>query len=104
MKTLVFSLFILSFISCESGKKDQRLNSATGFSKVADNESIYCGAFCDPPSITYKLVGDSTCAHSSQDVLNCFAWKNFIALNWAASAQRGVPDTTATAANAGAKP
>ncbi|UEQ75780.1 hypothetical protein J8N07_19350 [Chryseobacterium arthrosphaerae] len=101
MKTLVLSLFILSFISCESGKKDQRLNSATGFSKVADSESIYCGAFCDPPSITYKLAGDSTCAHSSQDVLNCFAWKNFIALNWAASAQRGVPDTTATAANYG---
>ncbi|PKF72447.1 hypothetical protein [Chryseobacterium sp. PMSZPI] len=101
MKALVFSFFILSLISCESGKKEKRLNSATGFSKESASESIYCGAYCDPPSITYKLAGDSTCAHSSQDVLNCFAWKNFIALNWTASAQRGVPDTTATAANYG---
>lgn len=101
MRALVFFLFILSLMACDSSKKGKKINSAIGFSKESADESIYCGAYCDPPSITYKLTGDSTCGHSSQEVLNCFAWKNFIALNWAASAQRGIPDTTATAANYG---
>lgn len=98
---LIWSLAIVSIVSCESSKKDKKLNSATGFSKKVTGETIFCGAYCNPPAISYELAADSTCAHSSQEVLNCFAWKNFIALNWIASAQRGIPDTTATAANYG---
>ncbi|AZA47203.1 hypothetical protein EG346_02965 [Chryseobacterium carnipullorum] len=101
MRTLLFSFFLLSLISisCESGKKDKKLNSRLGFSKeMAD---IDCGAFCDPPTVGYQLPADSTCGHSSQSVLNCFAWKNFLALNWRASDERGLPDTTAVAADYG---
>ncbi|WP_131401711.1 hypothetical protein [Chryseobacterium sp. JM1] len=101
MRTLLFSFFLLSLISisCESGKKDKKLNSRVGFSqKMADFD---CGAFCDPPSVTYQLPADSSCVNSSQNVMNCFAWKNFLALNWLASDQRGVPDTTAVAADYG---
>ncbi|MDN5395810.1 MAG: hypothetical protein L0G05_04740 [Chryseobacterium sp.] len=101
MRTLLFSFFLLSLISisCESGKKDKKLNSRLGFSKeMAD---IDCGAFCDPPTVGYQLPADSTCGHSSQSVLNCFAWKNFLALNWRASDERGLHDTTAVAADYG---
>lgn len=101
MRTLLISFFLLSLISisCESGKKDKKLNSRVGFSQeLADFD---CGAFCDPPSVSYQLPVDSTCGHSSQNVLNCFAWKNFLALNWKASDERGLPDTTAVAADYG---
>jgi hypothetical protein len=102
MRALLFFLFVLNLISCESGKKgDKKLDSKASFSKEVLNDPIDCGAYCDPPSITYQLPADSTCAHSSQSVLNCFAWKNFLALNWKASSQRGLPDTTAVAANYG---
>lgn len=100
MRTLLFSFFLLSLISisCESGKKDQKLNSRIGFSKELDDYG--CGAFCDPPSVGYQLTDDN-CLHSDQNSMNCFAWKNFLALNWKASDQRGIPDTTALASDYG---
>ncbi|MDH6252190.1 hypothetical protein M2347_001917 [Chryseobacterium sp. H1D6B] len=101
MRTLLFCLFLLSLVSCESGKKDKNINSKLGLSKEMVDDSFDCGAFCDPPSITYQLPADSTCAHSSQNVLNCFAWKNFLALNWRASDQQGRPDTTLAASDYG---
>lgn len=57
------------------------------------SQTISCGAFCPPPSISY-LLPDDPCRMGEQQLLNCFAWKNFIALNWIASNQRGVPDTS----------
>lgn len=48
------------------------------------------------PSVSYTLPADA--ALPDQDDMNCFAWQQFIALNWQASAtQNGQPDTSVPA-------
>lgn len=48
------------------------------------------------PSVGYQLPADAELP--DQDDMNCFAWQQFIALNWQASAtQNGQPDTSVPA-------
>lgn len=101
MKTFALSLLAMSFIfiSCKQEKKGRLMKSAVGFSQTMSDD-IYCGAFCDSPAVDYHLAADD-CEHSNQNVMNCFAWKNFLALNWVASSQRGLPDSTVVASDYG---
>lgn len=52
-----------------------------------------------PPTITPTLPADSKLADQSD--FNCFAWQQFIALNWKASTYPGQPDTSVPASNFG---
>jgi hypothetical protein len=53
------------------------------------------------PSLTSTIPNDAVL--TDQPTMNCFAWQEFIALNWTADlGQRGVPDPKATAAQFGA--
>jgi hypothetical protein len=53
------------------------------------------------PTVSPTIPNDATL--SDQPTMNCFAWQEFIALNWAAaSGQRGVADPSVTAAQFGA--
>jgi len=55
----------------------------------------------NPPTISSIVPNDSQ--FTEQSSLNCFAWQQFIALNWGALAgQRGVPDPKLTPAQFGA--
>lgn len=102
MRMFIVSFLVVSLIACEHGKgSNKQLNSKVDSSTELIDDSFNCGAFCDAPSITYRLPADSACAHSSQDILNCFAWKNFLALNWKASDKRGIPDTTVSCSDYG---
>lgn len=52
------------------------------------------------PTMTWTIPNDAPL--TDQPTLNCFAWQQFIALNWAAQAgQRGVPDQSVTPAQFG---
>jgi hypothetical protein len=53
------------------------------------------------PTVSGTIPNDATL--SDQPTMNCFAWQEFIALNWAAApGKRGVPDPNATPAGFGA--
>ena len=55
----------------------------------------------DVPTVSSTIPNDASL--SDQPTLNCFAWQEFIALNWAAApGKRGVADPNATAAQFGA--
>ncbi|WP_196888780.1 hypothetical protein [Aureivirga sp. CE67] len=92
--TLVLILIISS--SCEEPKK------ASPKPETAEITTPSCGAPCGVPEITWNLP-NNTCVGSipNQEVINCFAWTNFIALNWESSNIRGVADTLITANNFG---
>lgn len=54
-----------------------------------------------PPTVSPMVPNDAQ--FSDQPTFNCFAWQEFIGLNWPAAArQRGVPDSKATPADFGA--
>ncbi len=99
------ALLLIVFASCKKDKesnpeieslKTEKLVSATKATTTPYN----CGAFCNPPTVTYELPQDA-CSLSQQTTLNCFAWSTFLALNWKCSAARGIADSTATAASYG---
>ncbi|QOG01169.1 hypothetical protein [Flavobacterium sp. MDT1-60] len=96
------SLLLIGIWSCEKStkkqKEDQNIMSIKQ-AKVA-GPSANCGAFCDPPVVDYHLPTD-VCNLSQQTTLNCFAWTNFLALNWNSSNTRGIPDSTRTASSYG---
>ncbi len=87
------SLFFL-LTSCKKEKNTEEITEVAATQKT-EQETIDCGAFCNPPEVTYVLPDDA-CNLSSQKTMNCFAWSSFLALNWKAGGQ-GVPDSTATA-------
>lgn len=74
---------------------------ANGYATTARaTTSAYSGCFT-APTVSYVLPADA--ALSDQANMNCFAWQQFIALNWQASAtQNGQPDTSVTARSFGA--
>lgn len=89
--------FTVLLLAC---REEQQKKTDKYVALTSTASAIYCGAFCDPPTVTYVLPQDA-CNLSSQNVLNCFAWSNFLALNWPASNTRGVPDTTLTGSSYG---
>ncbi|VWC67536.1 hypothetical protein BLA18110_01719 [Burkholderia lata] len=73
---------------------------ASGYATTARAATPSYNACVEPPTVSYTLPRDA--AISDQDDMNCFAWQQFIALNWQASATRnGQPDTSVTAASFG---
>lgn len=103
MKIQPFLLVVLLTVFLVACREEQPKETPKTNLVVATNlttTTIDCGAFCDPPTVTYELPPDA-CNLNSQNVLNCFAWNNFLALNWLASDTRGVPDTTLTGSSYG---
>jgi len=105
MRVLLRITLIVFFIlaSCKD-KKVEKTTLEEGYTAVTptkEEATISCGAFCNPPTITATLPSNP-CNLSEQKVLNCFAWENFIALNWKASpSERGVADGKVTASSYG---
>jgi len=79
-----------------------RMLAAAAVLGCALNGAAQTGFSClTPPTITSALPSDVVVG--DQDDFNCFAWQEFIALNWKASgSQPGQPDTTAPASAFGA--
>lgn len=88
-------IFIVGCLSC-----GQMANNDLVEEKFSEDTSVFCTAGCDPIKITYELPA-SPCLLNSQETVNCFAWKTFIALNWKASGSPGEPDTLFTASSFG---
>jgi hypothetical protein len=97
----VLSLLMV-FFSCgtDPAKKTEEKSKSTVLQTKTATASANCGAFCDPPTVSYQLPVE-VCNLSQQVTLNCFAWTNFLALNWNASNTRGLPDSTLSAAKYG---
>lgn len=73
---------------------------ATITPKDAAAESPSWPCINNVPTLNWTVPDDATIA--DQQTFNCFAWQEFIALNWpAAAGQRGVPDTKALPADYG---
>jgi hypothetical protein len=96
----VASLFLTVLFSCEKGTKKENEYKKLVQQEKATSPSANCGAFCDPPIVSYQLP-EEVCNLSQQTTLNCFAWTNFLALNWNASDKRGIPDSTMVASSYG---
>lgn len=96
------SLLLICIWSCEKSIKKQEVVQRITDSKQmkATTPSANCGAFCDPPVVDYHLPTE-VCNLTQQTTLNCFAWTNFLALNWNSSNTRGIPDSTRTASSYG---
>lgn len=99
---LIATVSCLLIISCNESSPDLTESvSPTVKPQVLvqeENTSINCGAFCEPPSVTYNLPADA-CNLTAQNVINCFAWSSFLALNWAASSHPGAPDKSVPASD-----
>ena len=65
------SLFFL-LTSCKKEKNTEEITEVAATQKT-EQETIDCGAFCNPPEVTYVLPDDA-CNLSSQKTMNCFAW------------------------------
>lgn len=96
----VASLLLIVLFSCEKGTKKESEYKKLVKQEKSTGSSANCGAFCDPPVVSYQLP-EEVCNLSQQTTLNCFAWTNFLALNWNASNSRGIPDSTIVAADYG---
>jgi hypothetical protein len=82
-------------LGCSASSQNQ---SAKMQAKAAVTPSWPCAL--GVPTISSTIPNDSSL--TDQPTLNCFAWQEFIALNWAAQAgQRGVADPNATPAQFG---
>lgn len=68
--------------------------TAASHSKYAAPASRPVAALATPPP--YQLPSDNFPFGASQQAVDTFAWQEFIALNWAAAAYPGQPDTTQT--------
>lgn len=97
----IYTVIVLLLTACGGNPQDQMAKSgAAQLNATSTPVTINCGAFCTPPSLTYTLPTDP--CNNNQMGNNCFAWSNFIALNWLASGPvSGKPDSSATAADFG---
>ncbi len=99
ISAVVVSLLLI--MACGGNQQDiQAKSGAKQFNASPTTVTVNCGAFCTPPSLTYTLPSGP--CNNNQTGNNCFAWSNFIALNWLASGPvSGHPDSSATAADFG---
>lgn len=84
-----------------SGTPVSQTNSIVVPTSKCTGDGPVCGAFCDKPTISSQLPGPNPCAFG-QKSFNCYAWRCFMALNWAADPNApGTPDTSKTATDFG---
>jgi hypothetical protein len=93
------TLIVISALAvCCSGGPQRSAGTTTAVKAAAAAPQWPCSF--NIPQIVSTVPNDSTI--SDQPTLNCFAWQEFIGLNWAAApGQRGVADPGATAAQFG---
>lgn len=95
-KRLLFLALLAAGLAVAAAARDQGAADA-GAAPAPDGELSAC---LNEPTISSVLPADALL--TEQPEVNCFAWQEFIALNWRASpTQPGQPDPTATAAQFG---
>ncbi len=106
--TVLISILVATILSQCSGTATTPVNEATGTSSSPVSEAVSassnpCASTLSPlTSLTSQVPSDFTSGNPSQIQADCFAWQEFIALNWAASpTDCGQPDPSVQPAQFG---